>query len=275
MGRRSVLLQSGEQRRQHHEPWIVSGAGWLIHIKETIMPATLQKWEVQPHDQLVQVDDGVLTVAGEIRMPLGNFPRRMTVVRLSGARTAIWSAIALDEASMKRIEQLGEPSFLIVPGDHHRLDARIWKLRYPAIQVIAPPGAKAAVEEAVTVDATADILADPEVRLVIVPGTGGHEAALEIRRASGLTLVLNDVLANVAHPHGLGAHIMARLFGFGVHHPQVPRPVQHGMEDKPALAAQFDAWASDPNLKRIIVSHGDMIEDNPTKILRDLADALD
>lgn len=239
------------------------------------MPTTLQSWNVQPHDALTEAADGVLTVAGEIRMPLGNFPRRMTVVRLSGGRTAIWSAIALDELEMKRIEQLGEPSFLIVPGDHHRLDARIWKMRYPAIQVVAPPGAKEAVEEAVSVDATSDILRDPEVRLITVPGTGGHEAALEIRRTDGLTLVVNDILANVAHPHGLGAHIMARLFGFGVSHPQVPRPVRHGMEDKPALAAQFDAWASDPDLKRIIVSHGDVIEEDPAKVLRKLADALD
>lgn len=239
------------------------------------MPAILEKWEVQPHEALVEIDDGILSVAGEIRMPLGNFPRRMTVVRLSGGRTAIYSAIALDEPEMKRIEQLGEPSFLIVPGDHHRLDARIWKTRYPAITVIAPPGAKEAVEEAVKVDATHDTLGDPQVKLVIVPGTGGHEAALEIRRASGLTLVLNDILANVAHPHGLGAHIMARLFGFGVHHPQVPRPVRHGMESKVALAAQFDLWAADPDLRRIIVSHGDVIEDDPAKVLRTLADALD
>lgn len=239
------------------------------------MPTTLQTWEVQPHEALVKVADGILTAAGEIRMPLGNFPRRMTVVRLTGGRTAIWSAIALDEPEMKRIEALGEPSFLIVPGDHHRHDARIWKMRYHRVQVIAPPGAEAAVREAVKVDATTDILDDPEVKLITVPGTGGHEAALEIRRADGLTLVVNDILANVAHPHGLGAHIMARLFGFGVHHPQVPRPVRHGMEDKPALAAQFDAWASDPDLKRIIVSHGDVIEEDPAKVLRELADALD
>jgi hypothetical protein len=239
------------------------------------MPATLEKWEVQPHEALTEAGDGILTVAGEIRMPLGNFPRRMTVARLGGGRTAIYSAIALDEPEMKRIEQLGEPAFLIVPGDHHRLDARIWKTRYPAITVIAPPGAREAVEQAVRVDATSDVLSDPEVKLVIVPGTGGHEAALEIRRAEGLTLVLNDVLANVAHPHGLGAHIMARLFGFGVHHPQVPRPVRHGMESKVALAAQFDLWAAEPRLKRIIVSHGDVIEDDPAQVLREIADALD
>lgn len=239
------------------------------------MSATLEKWKVSPHEALVEIDDGILTVAGEIVMPLGNFPRRMTVLRLSGARTAIYSAIALEEPEMARIAAMGQPSFLIVPGDHHRLDARIWKDRYPDIQVIAPPGAMGAVEEAVPVDATSDVLGDPQVRLIIVPGFGQHEAALEVRRASGLTLVINDLIANVAHPHGIGAHIMARLFGFGVSEPQIPRPVKRGVEDKPALARQFAAWAADRSLQRIIVSHGDVIEGGAADVLRTLAEALD
>jgi hypothetical protein len=240
------------------------------------MPAILEKWEVLPHGELVEIDDGILTVAGEIRMPLGNLPRRMTVVRLGGDRTAIFSAVALDEPGMARIEAMGRPSVLIVPGDHHRLDARIWKDRYRDMQVIAPPAAKAAVEEAVPVDATRDILDDPEVTLVIVPGAGGHEAALEVRRRSGLTIVANDLIANVAHPHGIGAAIMARLMGFGVSEPQVPRVVRHMIvDDKPALAAQFAAWAEEPDLRRIIVSHGDVIEANARDVLNTLADALD
>jgi len=241
------------------------------------MPKILEKWEVGPHEALVQVDDGILTVAGEIRMPIGNFPRRMTVVGLTGHRTAIYSAIALDEPEMARIEALGRPAFLIVPSDHHRMDARIWKDRYLDIQVIAPPGAREAVAEAVPVDATGDVLDDPEVKLVIVPGMNGHEAALEVRRAAGLTLIANDIIANVAHPHGVGAHIMARLFGFGVSEPQVPGPVRRSMadDDKSALAAQFRAWANDPELRRIIVSHGDVIEANAAQVLRALAEALD
>jgi len=240
------------------------------------MPAILEKWEVMPHGDLVEVDDGILSVAGEIRMPLGNFPRRMTVVRLSGDRTAIYSAIALDEPEMRRIEAMGTPSFLIVPGDHHRLDARIWKQRYPEIRVIAPPGAVEAVEEAVQVDASGDILDDAGTRLVVMPGAGGHEAALEIRRAAGLTIVANDLIANVAHPHGIGAQIMARLMGFGVSEPQMPRLIRHLIvEDKVALAHQFADWAAEPDLRRIIVSHGDVIEDNAAEVLRTLADALD
>ena len=56
------------------------------------MAKTLQEWTVLPHSPLTQIGSNVLTVTGDIRMPIGAFPRRMTVVRLAGGRSAIWSA---------------------------------------------------------------------------------------------------------------------------------------------------------------------------------------
>ena len=239
------------------------------------MPTALEEWKVMPHDDLVEIDDGILTVAGEIEMPLGHFPRRMTVVRLSGDRSLIFSAIALETEAMRRIEAMGWPHFLVVPSGFHRLDARIWKQRYPPINVVAPPGARAAVAEVVPVDATDDIFEDEAVRLLAVPGTGGREAALEVRRGGRLTVIVNDVIANVAHPHGFGAQVMGRLFGFGVSEPQVPWVVKRKAVEQPAaLAGQFRAWADAPELARIVMSHGDLIEDEPAAVLRRLADGL-
>jgi hypothetical protein len=211
-------------------------------------------------------------------MPLRTLPRRMTVVRLRDGRLVIFSAIALDEAEMRRLEDFGTPAFLIVPSDHHRMDAKIWKERYPALRVIAPPGARAAVEEAVPVDASvgdrgADF-GDPSVRLVIVPGTGGREAALEIRRPGGFTLVVNDVVGNIGDARGFGGWLLKRM-GFAGDEPHVPAPVKLNMvESKKALRAQFLAWADDAALRRILVSHGDPIEDDPRAALKALAAAL-
>ena len=44
------------------------------------------EWTVFPHGPVEKIDDGILSVEGEIRMPFGRFPRRMTVVRLSDGR---------------------------------------------------------------------------------------------------------------------------------------------------------------------------------------------
>lgn len=232
-----------------------------------------EAWIVQEHGSLVQLADGILAVSGTIKMPLGDFPRRMTVVRTSTG-SLIYSAIALDEEEMQRIEALGTPRFLVVPNAHHRLDVKPWKMRYPEIKVIAPAAACSAVEEAVAVDTTYDIVDDPEVRVAPIDGTQAAELALIVKRESDTTLVVADIIAHVAHPHGVGAQIMARLLGFGVHQPQIPTAAKLGfLKDKAALAAQFRRWAELPNLRRIVVGHGDVIE-RPRETLQTLADAL-
>jgi hypothetical protein len=238
------------------------------------MPDALETWRVMPHGELTAVADGVLTVAGEIAMPLGRFPRRMTVIRLADGGTAIWSAIALDEAQMARIEALGAPKFLIVPNRAHRLDSRIWKQRYPDLRIIAPPSAREAVGAVVPVDATDDIIRDPDIAFDLIDQKE-DEFALRVHRADGTTLIVNDSIGHVRHPHGIGAKIMARLLGFGVKRPQVPRVIRRMMIDNPAaLAAQMRRWADLPDLRRIIVSHGDPITRDPAGELRRLAATL-
>lgn len=239
------------------------------------MPATLDHWKVLPHGSLVEMDDGILTVAGDIPMPLGNFPRRMTVVRLSGERTAIFSAIALPEEDMTRIEELGRPAFLIVPSDAHRLDAKIWKERYPEISVLTPPGARDAVSEVAPVDLVSDELDDSQVRFHVVAGTDERESALTVHRDSGTTLICNDIIGHVRHPHGVGAQLMARVFGFGVSGPRMPRPVMWQIKQPAALAQQLHEWAQIPDLRRIIVSHGDPIAADPVGTLEAIASDLE
>ncbi|CAM3073862.1 DUF4336 domain-containing protein [Sphingomonas antarctica] len=227
------------------------------------MPKFNDKWVVQPHGPLIELDRGLWTVEGEIVMPLGRFPRRMTVVALSDGRLLIWSPVPVDRATLQAIEAKGRIAFLIVPGIGHRLDIRAWASRFAKAQVLSPPGAREAVGEAVPVTATIDILGDPDVSFAAADGTDGKEGVLRVIRDGRLTLVVNDILANVRHPHGLGAKIMARLFGFGISRPRMPRPAKRMfVKDGRALAAQMRGWAADPALTRIVVSHGDVIEDD-------------
>ena len=140
-------------------------------------------------------------------MPVATLQRRMTVVRLHDGRLVIFSAIALDEDEMKKLEDFGTPAFLIVPCDNHRLDAKIWKDRYPGMTVVAPEGAREKVEKVVHVDSNHAEFGDTDVSFIIVPGTRGHEAALEIEGANGTTLVVNDIIANIRHASGFGGSL--------------------------------------------------------------------
>lgn len=238
------------------------------------MTKPYQHWNVLPHGELAEIDAGILTVVGRLRMPLMTLPRRMTVVRLADSRLVVWSAIALDEKGMATFEAYGRPAFLIVPNDKHRLDARVWKDRYPQMQVVAPEGSRAKVANVVPVDTAAPDFGDPNVQFVTVPGTGEHESALVVRTPTGTTLVLNDLVGNIRDASGVGGWLLG-VAGFAGGAARVPRVVKMALvKDAKALRAQLLRWAEMDSLTRILVSHGEPIEDNPRQTLRDLAGSL-
>ena len=234
------------------------------------MAKILDKWTVLPHGALTQIDDGLWTVTGEFHTPLTRLQRRMTIVRLSDGNLIVYSAMALAEPEMKRIEAAGEPTFLVVPGKFHRTDARIWKQRYPQMKVLAPVSAREAAEEAVPVDATGFEFDDDCVDFITVGGTSGFEAALMVRRASGSTLIANDIIGNMPSDAGF----VLRLMRFAGDDPHIPLPIKMGFKDKAGLRDQLRAWAAERNLKRVLVSHGDPIEGDVSARLMRLAEAL-
>jgi hypothetical protein len=237
------------------------------------MAEPFQQWTVLPHDKMRSLDDKLVTVAGDLPMPLGAFPRRMTVVRLADRRLVIFSAVALDEGEMLQLEKFGTPSFLIIPSDIHRMDAKIWKDRYPNLRVIAPPGARAKAEEVVGVDETEPDFGDPSVSYVTVPGTEGHEAALVVDTATGTTLVICDLIWNVHHRKGFGGWLF-KLFRLTSEKPQIASVVRMKIKDKRALRDQLINWSNLDGLNRIVVSHGDIVEQDPPGVLRELARSL-
>lgn len=232
-----------------------------------------QHWIVQPHEALVDVAPGILTVQGSIAMPLGEFPRRMTVLALQRGGSAAWSPIPLRDPEMARIDALGPVRFLIVPNQGHRLDLKPWKDRYPAARVLCPPGARDKVSEAAPVDGTSDLVGDPAIAFRLLEGTKLDEFALLVTREDGVTLLLNDILSNVRHPKGFGGKVMAHLLGFGVDRPRTSRPVRRMyVKDPAAVAAQLRAFAAIPGLRRVIVSHGEVIDEAPAEALARAAD---
>jgi hypothetical protein len=231
------------------------------------MAGTFKEWTVLPHGKLTRIDDDLLTVVGNLPMPMGEFPRRMTVVRLADKRLVIFSAIALDEAEMRALEDWGRPSYLIVPNERHRKDARIWKDRYPALTVVAPEGARAKAAEVVPVDAATVDFGDADVAFVTVPGTERRDSALVVRKPAGTTLIVNELIWNVEDRPGLGGWLFRRA-GFTGAEPM------KSIADKPALKAQLEEWARLEGLRRIVVSHGDIISEDPAGVLRGLAAAL-
>jgi hypothetical protein len=233
------------------------------------------EWIVLPHGQLTRLDDNVWVVTGSLRMPpMGEVERRMTVARLNDGRLVVYSAIALDEAQMTVLERLGVPAFLIVPNDLHRMDARAWRDRYPSLKVIAPPAARAKVESVVHVDATDVDFGDPAVRYVVVPGTDGREAGLVIEAHAGTTLVLNDLIFDLVNRPGLRGWLF-KAIGMTGDAPHIPPAVKmRQVKHEGALRRQLEEGSRLPNLRRVIISHGAIITDEPAAVLGRVAGEL-
>ena len=224
-----------------------------------------ESWKVQPHGRLTQLANNLYTVTGQLKMPLGETTRRMTIAKLADGRLAIYSAISLDEDEMQRLERLGQPAFLIIPSAIHRMDAKPWKDRYPDLTVVAPAGAREKIGEVVAVDCTQVHLGDPNIQLFAVPGTKDRELAMTV----GKTLVLNDLIFNLPRLKGI-AQWLFRLFGFGPGHPTMPKLVAMKIvDDEKLVKAQLTRWA-DADFDRILVAHGEPIE-NPRETLLALA----
>lgn len=232
------------------------------------------EWTVLPHGKLAQLTNNILTVTGELHMPLGDFPRRMTVVRLSSGKLVIFSAIALDEDEMQQLEDFGTPAYLIVPNELHRMDAKIWRDRYPLMKVITPAGVRSKVAELVPVDATHVEFDDPRVLFVTVPGTNEREAALQVHSHGGTTLVINDLIWNVDDRPGLSGWLF-RVLGFTGREPKMPGLIQlRAVKQKEELRAQLEAWSRITDLNRIVVSHGNIVIREPAQALARLAEQL-
>jgi hypothetical protein len=238
------------------------------------MPKINQRWTVLPHDKLQSVDERIMTVVGYLPMPLTRLPRRMTVVRLRHGGLVVFSAVALAEPDMAELERFGRPAFLVVPSDKHRLDARIWKERYPGMQVVAPRGAGGRVADVVPVDSTSPDFDDPDVQFVAMPGTAEREAALVVTHSGRTTLVLNDIIGNIRDAKGVGGWFLG-VMGFAGSEPRIPGIVKRLLvKDKAALREQLLRWAKDQSVARVLVSHGDVIDTNARYALMKLAESL-
>jgi hypothetical protein len=221
------------------------------------MAKPFDKWTVLPHQPMQKLEENLWMVEGQ----LGPIRRVMAVVRLADRRLVIWNAIALEEPLMKELEAWGTPAFLIVPNAGHRMDSRIWKQRYPSLTVIAPPGGKAKVEQIVAVDRTDGDVGDPSVTLAFPACTAERDTIMTVKHADGRsTIVINDLVMNMRHGGG-ATGLLFRIMGFTSKTPQVSLPTRMVLvKDKPGVKTLLEQLAATPNLGRVIVSHGEILE---------------
>ena len=230
-------------------------------------------WQVLEHGELRQLQDNLWSVEGAL--PRMTLRRRMCVMRLGDGRLALHSAIALREPVMAELEALGQPAILIVPNGFHRLDAEAYKRRYPQLRVYCPAASRERVQESVAVDGDLSGLPnDPALQVHALGDNKVGEVAFVVSHADGTcSAVVTDVVFNHPHAPGLSGLLMRLLGSTGS--PRITRVARAAIvRDPKQLAVALRQLAEVPGLCRVVVGHGDPIEDNAKGVLHTLAATL-
>jgi hypothetical protein len=225
--------------------------------------ACFTSWTVLPHEPVQKATENFWWVEGT--MPDGKTTRKMSVVRMQDGSLVIHNAIALSEPDMQGLEAFGKPAYIVVPGGHHRQDARIWKDRYPAAKVVAPAGVKKRVEKVVPVDLDyADAPSDESVKFSYFDGCKEKEGYVEVHSKEGTTLVVNDIVCNFPKLGGAMGYLLGPTG-----QPALPRAIGWMLvSNRGALGEHVERLAATPDLKRVVLSHGDNLEASPGEALR-------
>lgn len=109
---------------------------------------------VLPHGPLTALSPRLWHVTGSLKQ--GPMPRTMTVWRMADGGLWLHSVVAMDDAGMAALAELGEPRIMVVPNGLHRMDCGAYKDRFPDLKVYAPAGARVRVEKVVPCDGTVE-----------------------------------------------------------------------------------------------------------------------
>ncbi len=224
-------------------------------------------WKVLPHGPLEKLAENLWRVEGE----LGSMPlkRVMTVARRVDGSLIIHNCMALGDKEMAELEGLGNISHLVVPNGYHRLDAPLFKARYPQAKVLCPRGARTKVAEVVPVDGIyEDLLPDDAVTLTTLEGVAAQEGVMMVRSTDGATVVFNDLLFNMPHLPGLQGFILKHVTksSGSLHFSRITRMLL--IKDAAALRGHLERLADTPHLRRIIVSHHELFTGDAAAALR-------
>lgn len=157
------------------------------------------EWQshVLPHGAIEELAPNLWHVTGTLPSS-AIVPREMVLYKLADSSLLIHSAIALNPQGMAELESLGTPKILIVPNRIHRLDAGVYKQRYPQLIVVCPAAAKPYVEQVVAVDGIAEEVL-PAYGIICHKPAGIREQELvyELALSTGKALLFTDILFNL------------------------------------------------------------------------------
>jgi hypothetical protein len=225
-----------------------------------------ETWTVLPHSPIEVLAPNLWRVEGQ----MGSNKRVMALARLRDGRIVVHNAIALDEASMERIDAWGKVAAILVPNRFHRQDAHIMHTRYPDAKVYAPAAAVTAASKATPCAGTYDDVPGDDTVTVQHNDTAKREGFVTVRSDDGISVIFCDTLLNMPRLSGVMGFVLGPTGTLSV-----PRMSKlFFLKDRRAFRRTLETLAADSGLVRVLPGHGDAITANASQRLQEAAERL-
>lgn len=211
---------------------------------------------------LKRIGDDIWAQETEIKLAGGmRMPCRATILRLPDGQLVLHSPLAIDDATAKEIAALGEVGFLIAPNTLHWMYLQAAKARYPSARVLGAPALSKKLGdfafEPLPEQGAIDGMSG--VRLERIQGAPNLEEHVFLHEASR-SLLVTELMFNVNACSSFGMRCVFRLVG-AWKKPAQSRVWRFLVKDR-AAAARSTADVLGWDFERIVVAHGDVVEDD-------------
>ncbi len=198
---------------------------------------------------------------------------RMTVIKLDNGELIIHDPGEFDSQIRQSIDDIGEVKYIIAPGSYHHLFVTDFQLKYPNAETFLCPGLerkRADIQFEWILGNMPDHRWGNVLDQVVIQGTKYMWEVAFYHRPSK-TLILVDLLENIGddfkHPTSLLLRFWWKFVFNMWNNPKAAPEYQMGWGNKDIVKQGLNkilGWEVD----RVILSHGELIENNVTDLLR-------
>lgn len=225
---------------------------------------------------LTKIGDGLWYGAADVRFYGAKIQTRMSVVQLTNGALAIISPLILTEQMAAELAAIGPVEHVLSPNKIHNQGLESFAKAFPNAQIWASPGLEERRPDLKFVGTLGDVAHDEWGDFMDQLTTKGNVFFSEVvffHKASK-TLIVADLVENISDETVKGsmskmAAKAGHIFGRALPSPEF----RIYTTDATAAATQLDKMCEWP-FERILMAHGDIIEEQAQDTLRDVRNFL-
>jgi hypothetical protein len=202
-----------------------------------------------------------------------DFNARMSVVRVGGSKLMLHSPCEIDAATKKAISALGEVAYIVAPGSYHYFHIPSAQAAFPDADIYVCPGVERKRPDIdfdwFLADQPPQAWADTLDQVLVRGNKYIWEVAFFHKPSQ--TLLLTDLIENITDQTP-NTNWLLKLWWKAVFHmwnnPKPAPEYQLGWKDKTAARQSLERileW----DFKTIVLSHGDLIENDAKSLARE------